>query len=469
MQAYLLVLLFIPLASLQQQQPEFPLNSTQTSALSLQVDGSSGAVFVAAGRRVYRLDGGLAERDAATLGSEVLNIALSHDGTRLVACLSDFSCVVLNASELSAPPSLVAAGVHGATDAGITLFTAGDGSFYVGSTRVDLNGFETHIVLGRHGGAFNRTVEYLIERDGFMRNFFGGFISGSNAYFLVFDSTAPTAPDDLRGVRVMRVCDDGGFNALYERTLFCGASIGSNTNVAGASVIEDFRGTPGSALGLGQGRPGGIQNYVCLLAISSDVDAEMDTRYSECVTNRLAGDDIEVAWNDATSNCHQFQFQVCFHTRFSCCTAPVCEWSVQEVDMCSFNLPLDNVDDPVDANEDSIRINEINGDFLTASVAVVVDSASFMITAYTRTNVQDSEEHYISVVSMDTEYIYLCSLIVITLKVDFTTYTGSVPLIPSNVAIDTIPVSSQVWQLRWQPGLDYVYALTDTTVGILLA
>ena len=307
------MLLFIPLATLQ-QQPAFPLSPTSPSAPSLQVDGSSGAVFVAAGRRVYRLDDGLAERDAATLGSEVLNIALSSDGVRLVACLSDFSCVVLNASELSAPPSLVAAGVHGATDAGIALFTAGDGSFYVGSTRVNGMGVQTHIVLGRHGGVFNRTVEYqILHRGGFVRNFFGGFVSGSNAYFLVFD----TAPNDLRAVRVMRVCDDGGFNALYEKRLFCGASIGSGTNVAGASVIIDFTGTPGSALALGQGRPGGTQNYVCLLAISSDIDAEMDMRYSECVTNRLAGDDIEVAWNDATSNCAQFQ--VCFHTRLNCC------------------------------------------------------------------------------------------------------------------------------------------------------
>ena len=319
MQAYLLVLMFIPLASLQQQQPEIPLSPTP-SAPSLQVDGSSGAVFVATGRRVYRLDGGLAERDAATLGSEVLNIALSHDGTRLVACLSDFSCVVLNASELSAPPSLVAEGVHGATDAGITLFTAGDGSFYVGSTRVNGIGVQTHILLGRYGGSFNRTVEYEINRDGFGRNFFGGFVSGSNAYFLVFDTT-PTAPNDLRSVRVMRVCDDGGFNALYERTLFCGASIGSDTNVAGASLTTDFTGTPGSALALGQGRPGGVQNYVCLLAISSDIDVELDTRYSECVTNRSANEDIEVAWNAATSNCALTQFQVCFHTRLLHCSS----------------------------------------------------------------------------------------------------------------------------------------------------
>ena len=69
--------------------------------------------------------------------------------------------------------------------------------------------------------------------------------------------------------------------------------------------------------------------------------------------------------------------------------------------MCSFNSPLGNVDDPVDANQDALRINERNGDFLTASVAVVVDSASFMITAYMRRNTQ---EYYISVVSMATEY-----------------------------------------------------------------
>ena len=305
------------------QQPEFPLNSTQTSAPSLQVDGSSGAVFVAAGRKVYRLDDGLVERDAATLGSEVLNIALSSNGANLVACLSDFSCVVLNASQLSAPPSLVAAGVHGATDAGITVFTAGDGSFYVGSTRVNGMGVQTHIVLGRHGGAFNRTMEYTITRNGFVRSFFGGFTSGSNAYFLVYD-TAPTTPDDLRNVRVMRVCDDGGFNALYERTLFCGASIGSGTDVAGASVIDGFIGTSGSALALGQGRPGGVQNYVCLLNISSDVDAEMDMRYSVCVTNRLGTDDIEVAWKVPTTtplNCAQFQVMLSYMV----CIDPVCQ------------------------------------------------------------------------------------------------------------------------------------------------
>ena len=373
------------------QQPEFPLSPT-TSAPSLQVDGSSGAVFVAAGRRVYRLDDGLVERDAATLGSEVLNIALSSDGANLVACLSDFSCVVLNASQLSAAPSLVAAGVHGATDDGITLFTAGDGSFYVGSTRVNGMGVQTHILLGRHGGAFNRTVEYEINRGGFVRNFFGGFTSGSNAYFLVYD-TAPTAPDDLRNVRVMRVCDDGGFNALYERRLFCGASIGSGTDVAGASVIDGFTGTPGSALALGQGRPGGSQNYVCVLTISSDVDAEMDMRYSECVTSRLAGDDIEVAWNDATSlsNCAQFQVMLSY------VLIQYVNVIMQEVDMCRFNLPLDNVDDPVASNQDLLRINELNGDFLTASVAVVLDSASFMVTAFMRRNTQ---EYYVSVVSV---------------------------------------------------------------------
>ena len=69
--------------------------------------------------------------------------------------------------------------------------------------------------------------------------------------------------------------------------------------------------------------------------------------------------------------------------------------------MCSFNLPLGNVDDPVHANQDALRVNERNGDFLTASVAVVLDSASFMITAYMRRNTQ---EYYISVVSMATEY-----------------------------------------------------------------
>ena len=65
--------------------------------------------------------------------------------------------------------------------------------------------------------------------------------------------------------------------------------------------------------------------------------------------------------------------------------------------MCSFNLPLDDVDDPVAANQDELRINERSGDFLTASVAVVLDSASFMITAFMRRNTQ---EYYVSVVSV---------------------------------------------------------------------
>ena len=308
MKAFLLVLVVLPITTCQQLR-EFQLPFPLTNTLSLQVDGS-GAVFVAAGRQVFRLGGDLSQTDSATLASEVLNIALSSDGARLVACFSDFSCAVLNASELTAAPSLVAEAVHGARE-NVAVFTAGDGSFYVGSTRANGMGEQTHIILGRHGSGFNITKEYEVTRMGFARRFFGGFTSGSNAYFVVYD-TAPTSPEDVRNIRIMRVCDDGGFDALYERSIGCGASIGANTDVAGASIIDNFTGTPGSALVLGQGRPMGLQNYVCLFTIN-DIDADMYERYSTCVTNRNVLNDIEVAWNALESNCAHFQ--VCCFAR----------------------------------------------------------------------------------------------------------------------------------------------------------
>ena len=65
--------------------------------------------------------------------------------------------------------------------------------------------------------------------------------------------------------------------------------------------------------------------------------------------------------------------------------------------MCSFNLPLDNVERPSLVTYGAVRVREVNRDFLTASVAVVIDSASFIFSAYERENL---EEYYVSVVSL---------------------------------------------------------------------
>ena len=208
--------------------------------------------------QLLRLNRELVPEQNITLSAGAVNISLSSGGERLVVCLEDSSCAVYNASDLSAEPSLVQASALTDVVNRVALFTAGD-SFYVGiydPTDDPSGGVSGTMQLSQVGGSdFLRSVFYDTFLGTFQRDFFAGFMSGTNAYYIASD----TNPADTRGIKVMRVCHvtgcpggsaTCGISALYEELLVCGertfGSVGDG--VCGVSVVKNFAGTKGTGI-----------------------------------------------------------------------------------------------------------------------------------------------------------------------------------------------------------------------------
>ena len=280
---------------------------------TLQVDGE-GRAFVAAGRQLLRLNSELVPEQNITLPADAVDISLSSGGERLVVCLEDSSCAVYNASDLSAEPSLVQASALTEVVNGVALFTAGD-SYYTGShelmdgTAVPSGIIRLTQVGGLEGANFVRDMDYDTFPGTFQRDFFAGFMSGTNAYFIASD----TNPDGARGIKVMRVCHvtgcpggsaTCGISALYEEQLVCGDRTFSDVGdgVCGVSVIEDFAGTTGTGIVISRCRRGfQDSNVVCYVPVA-EVDRIMDTRYDSC---SLGNGFVNLEWTEFNGACHQ--------------------------------------------------------------------------------------------------------------------------------------------------------------------
>ena len=160
--------------------------------------------------------------------------------------------------------------------------------------------------------SFARSTDYRIQRTGFMRTFFGGFVSGTSAYYFMADGN----PRDVRGLRVLRACDIStcsspcGFNALYELRIDCGAgSFPQNSVICSLSVLDSFAGSSDTTVVLARCNAAGrsARNRVCSYRLA-DIDGEMDRKYTECAGGT---GDIQVSWDSSGSlgrrSCAGFQ------------------------------------------------------------------------------------------------------------------------------------------------------------------
>ena len=279
---------------------------------ALQVDGE-GRAFVAAGNQLLRLNSDLGIEQSVTLSSDAVNISLSSGGEWLVVCSADLSCAVHSANDLSTVSSTSASALAAANR--VALFTAGD-SFYVGShdpTDIGTSGIlRLQQVYGLNGFSdFIRSTDYEVSTENFQRDFFSGFLSGSNSYYVVSDHS----PSSVRDVRIMRVChvtscpsgaSTCGVTAVYEEIIPCGGTLADSADdgVCGVSLVEDFAGTSGPSLVMARCRQDQStrNNLICVVPIS-EVDSLMDARYGDCSSGTGT---LNVAWIANSLPCSDF-------------------------------------------------------------------------------------------------------------------------------------------------------------------
>ena len=286
-------------------QPSFSLPASPSSVA---VSSDSGEVLVAAGAQLLRLDGQLRLLENVTVSGELLRIALSPGGGRLVGCLggSSRTCLVFNSSSLASGAIATVSGAQYLTENGMAVIVV-DHSFYLGS-QGEVSASNNRIQLGQYQYTTEvpvRAREYTVDPGGgFDRLFYGGFARNGYVYYFVADQAQTE-----NGIRVLRVCDcessscsSSSFEALYELTLRCSSGSSSTTEVCGVTLLETFADQDEPVVVVTQCEVG-TRNRVCGYLLS-DINSRMDISYEQCRDNATAV--IDLPWESVVISCTSF-------------------------------------------------------------------------------------------------------------------------------------------------------------------
>ena len=253
-------------------QPSYPLPAAPSSVA---VNTKNGEVFVAAGSQLLRLNNSLHLLENVTVGGggELVVIALSPDGSRLVGCLGGDSrtCLVYDSQNLTSGETATVNNAHYNPENGLAIITT-DESFYLGSEGKIQGEFEEagNMLLAEYNytSATVRTTGHIsfsgddifdqyydrsdidpyydrsdidpygpsLNQHFYDRHFYGGFSSNGYVYYFV---------SEIADIRVFRVCDCAQetcsckFDALYNMSVKCpGAQASGTIRICGINLVE---------------------------------------------------------------------------------------------------------------------------------------------------------------------------------------------------------------------------------------
>ena len=284
--------------------------SLPTSPSGVAVRSGSGEVFVATGSRLLRLDRQLGLVEEAVVSGNLLRIALSPDGGRLVGCLAGGlkTCLVFNTSNLAVATVNDAAYED---ENGIAII-ATNHSFYLGSEGAPTTGDDV-IVLSQYqytAGAV-RTGMYQIDANNFNRLFYGGFTRNGFIYYFVADRNPSS-------IRVLRACDcESGsctsniFLALYELELQCDGTAAITTKVCGVTILDTFADLQEPVVIITQCESGvqASRNRVCGYRLS-EIDRQIHNTYMDCRNMMTLTNTIP--WHAVSPSCSEFNVIVIY-------------------------------------------------------------------------------------------------------------------------------------------------------------
>ena len=288
---------------------QLPSYSLDTPASSVAVNRDSGEVFIVAGTQLLRLSSDLDLQESVAVSGELVRIALSPDGGRLVGCLGGESrtCLVYNTSHLASGAISTVEDAHYNPDNGLAIITTDD-SFYLGSEGAVEEVSNDNIFLAQYNYTSHLvrstgTVRYRVESINFVRRFYGGVTRNDYVYYFVADQ-------DPDVIRVLRVCDcarepctTGEWEALYELTIECRASAAvETTRVCGVELLESYGGRTEPLVVVTRCEDGGLRNRACAFLLS-DINSDMDEYYTECVDGDHSSS--ELPWT-SSRQCSEF-------------------------------------------------------------------------------------------------------------------------------------------------------------------
>ena len=123
-----------------------------------------------------------------------------------------------------------------------------------------------------------------------------GLSEGTTPNYFATDNGEPR---ELRSVKVMRVCHNSDFSALYELALGCGSRrLSSNARISGVSVVD------GMIVVLSINRPlPSTTNLVCLYNLEA-IDNRMQEKFNSCTVS--SDEQIALSWRNMKPLCSTF-------------------------------------------------------------------------------------------------------------------------------------------------------------------
>ena len=224
---------FLPVS--RSQDLVYSLPTQQSTVERSQLSSSNGDVFVGAGGTLYRLSSELQLLQNVSVPDDVRGLASTADGGYLVACFTNRRCGVYNTTTLSTVTStFLNENIFPEDFTAIALFTASPTVYF--GYRSSAAGGSNRFELQQRGFAGSMvTVEFRSAASSSInRQMYGGFVYGSNAYFLALDTEGA-----LTTMYIIRVCNDGQLAARYELQLTCGGTtLSSSSVITGVSEVN---------------------------------------------------------------------------------------------------------------------------------------------------------------------------------------------------------------------------------------
>ena len=300
----LVVVVCVVFCSLQRSLCSFSLSAPLSSVA---VNSLNGEVFVAAGTQLVRLSRDLELLETVVVEGELVRIALSPDGGRLVGCLGGDTrtCLVYDTSNLTSGPSATVEDAHYNPENGLAIVATTD-AFYLGSEG-DSGLGNDNMFLAQYNYISEvirttGTARYRVQDSNFIRQFYGGVSWNNYVYYFVADRGS-----DYDDIRVLRVCDcarhpcTSEFEALYELSVECRSSATDNTRVCGVDLVESFAGQTGPLVVVTRCEED-TRNRVCAFRLA-DIDGDMDAYLTGCRSGMHSESDLP--W-DVQRSCSQF-------------------------------------------------------------------------------------------------------------------------------------------------------------------
>ena len=258
-----------------------------STPVDLQVSLYDGSIIVSAGLELLLLSPNLTVINSVMVPDRLpgQRIALSQNSSDVVLVCKESICtqyfIYWMDEDIYGTVSPVARGFDSVP---LSVESVG---FYIATN----DGQSIEITQIDENGDSMRDYEWAYNNNQFyQRQFLEGFQYGEYIYFVARDNGTSEIANKVRVIRLCHSFTMLAFSAAYEAILECGEMSAASKVQASSSLLDEF-GIPMITFAVTTDE----ETNICSFSIN-DINAEMDTSFTQCSSNENSGHIIPLAW-----------------------------------------------------------------------------------------------------------------------------------------------------------------------------